>query len=119
MFPFARFPGVDIMLGPEMKSTGEVMGLDFDFERAFAKSQLGAGMRPAGGGHGVHLGARTPTRPRVVRRSGGWSTGLHDHRHPRHRSALREAGLQAASVNKVLEGRPHASMRSAPARCSW
>ncbi|MBT5308194.1 MAG: carbamoyl-phosphate synthase large subunit, partial [Rhodospirillaceae bacterium] len=41
VFPFARFPGVDIILGPEMKSTGEVMGLDTDFERAFAKSQLG------------------------------------------------------------------------------
>src|SRR3546814_841553 len=43
VFPFARFPGVDILLGPEMKSTGEVMGLDRDFGRAFAKSQLGGG----------------------------------------------------------------------------
>jgi len=50
VFPFSRFPGVDIILGPEMKSTGEVMGLDADFERAFAKSQLGAGNRlPVGG----------------------------------------------------------------------
>ncbi len=45
VFPFARFPGVDTILGPEMKSTGEVMGLDASFERAFAKSQLGAGVR--------------------------------------------------------------------------
>ena len=45
VFPFARFPGVDIILGPEMKSTGEVMGLDTDFGRAFAKSQLGAGSK--------------------------------------------------------------------------
>ena len=45
MFPFARFPGVDLILGPEMKSTGEVMGLDTDFGRAFAKSQLGSGTR--------------------------------------------------------------------------
>jgi carbamoyl-phosphate synthase large subunit len=44
VFPFARFPGVDILLGPEMKSTGEVMGLDRDFALAFAKSQLGAGI---------------------------------------------------------------------------
>ena len=44
VFPFARFPGVDVILGPEMKSTGEVMGLDFSFARAFAKSQLGAGL---------------------------------------------------------------------------
>ena len=43
VFPFARFPGVDTLLGPEMKSTGEVMGLDTDFSRAFAKSQLGSG----------------------------------------------------------------------------
>ena len=43
MFPFARFPGVDTVLGPEMRSTGEVMGLDRDFAIAFAKSQLGAG----------------------------------------------------------------------------
>ena len=43
VFPFARFPGVDLILGPEMKSTGEVMGLDGDFGRAFAKSQLGSG----------------------------------------------------------------------------
>ena len=43
MFPFARFPGVDLILGPEMKSTGEVMGLDADFGRAFAKSQLAIG----------------------------------------------------------------------------
>ena len=44
VFPFARFPGVDILLGPEMRSTGEAMGIDQDFGRAFAKSQLGAGV---------------------------------------------------------------------------
>src|ERR1700759_1455982 len=44
VFPFARFPGVDLILGPEMKSTGEVMGLDTDFGRAFAKAQLGVGV---------------------------------------------------------------------------
>src|SRR6202044_1492215 len=43
VFPFARFPGVDVILGPEMKSTGEAMGIDTDFPRAFAKAQLGAG----------------------------------------------------------------------------
>ena len=43
MFPFARFPGVDTVLGPEMKSTGEVMGIDDSFEIAFAKSQIGGG----------------------------------------------------------------------------
>ncbi|WP_163360643.1 hypothetical protein, partial [Klebsiella aerogenes] len=44
VFPFARFPGVDILLGPEMRSTGEVMGLDYDYALAFAKAQLGAGV---------------------------------------------------------------------------
>src|SRR5204862_4305891 len=45
VFPFNRFPGVDVLLGPEMRSTGEVMGLDKTYDMAFAKSQLGAGMR--------------------------------------------------------------------------
>ena len=45
VFPFARFPGVDVVLGPEMKSTGEVMGIDRNFARAFAKAQIGAGIR--------------------------------------------------------------------------
>ena len=58
VFPFARFPGVDLILGPEMKSTGEVMGLDADFGRAFAKSQLGAGTDLPLAGHGLRLGAR-------------------------------------------------------------
>ena len=45
MFPFARFPGVDPVLGPEMRSTGEVMGIDRDYAVAFAKSQLGGGAK--------------------------------------------------------------------------
>ena len=45
VFPFIKFPGVDTILGPEMKSTGEVMGLDTDFGRAFAKSQIGGGVK--------------------------------------------------------------------------
>ncbi|MFK5088486.1 hypothetical protein ACI4A4_28585, partial [Klebsiella pneumoniae] len=45
VFPFARFPGVDVVLGPEMRSTGEVMGLDRNFARAYAKAQMGAGIR--------------------------------------------------------------------------
>ena len=56
VFPFARFPNVDTILGPEMKSTGEVMGLDSSFERAFAKSQLGAGVILPHGRHGVPVG---------------------------------------------------------------
>ena len=65
VFPFARFPGVDIILGPEMRSTGEVMGLDQDFGRAFAKSQLGAGIKlPVDGASSSR--SRTTTRRRMV-----------------------------------------------------
>ena len=58
VFPFARFPGVDVLLGPEMRSTGEVIGLDRSFGVAFAKSQLGAGTPGAEDRHGLRLGAR-------------------------------------------------------------
>jgi carbamoyl-phosphate synthase large subunit len=58
VFPFARFPGVDVLLGPEMRSTGEVIGLDRSFDIAFAKSQLGAGSKVPRQGHRLRLGAR-------------------------------------------------------------
>ena len=65
VLPFARFPGVDTILGPEMRSTGEVMGVDVSFARAFAKSQIGAGARlPVGGT--VFISVRMPTRTLVV-----------------------------------------------------
>jgi len=107
VFPFARFPGVDILLGPEMKSTGEVMGIDTDFPHAFAKSQLGAGTRlPLEGtaflsvregdkkgivGVAKHL-ARLGFK--LIATSG---TAAH----------LREHGIEVSVINKVLEGRPH------------
>ena len=82
VFPFARFPGVDLILGPEMKSTGEVMGLDTDFGRAFAKSQLGERHRTAAVGWCLRLGARFATRRRwssraVSLRPGGSSWSRH------------------------------------------
>ena len=58
VFPFNKFPGVDTMLGPEMKSTGEVMGIDDSFGLAFAKAQLGGGMRLPKSGKAVHQRAR-------------------------------------------------------------
>ena len=58
VFPFARFPGVDTILGPEMRSTGEVMGIDRDYAMAFAKSQLGGGQQAAAQGRRVRFGAR-------------------------------------------------------------
>ena len=65
VFPFARFPGVDTVLGPEMRSTGEVMGLDRSFEIAFAKSQIGAGSRPPKGGT-VFVSVRDADKERIL-----------------------------------------------------
>jgi carbamoyl-phosphate synthase large subunit len=107
VFPFNRFPNVDTILGPEMKSTGEVMGLDSSFERAFAKSQLGAGVKLPEGGT-AFLSVRDSDKVAAVgvaRRliDSGFAilatrgTAAH----------LREAGLSVGVVNKVLEGRPH------------
>ncbi|GBD40867.1 Carbamoyl-phosphate synthase large chain [bacterium HR39] len=108
VFPFNRFPGVDLILGPEMKSTGEVMGLDRDFGAAFLKSQIAAGNRlPASGT--VFLSVRDADKPalveiarelarlgyRLVATSG--TAGY-----------LREHGLEVETVFKVHEGRrPH------------
>ncbi len=71
MFPFARFPGTDPVLGPEMKSTGEVMGIDGDFAMAFAKAQLGAGTVLPMAGTRLHLGqgqrqGRSSSTPRAI-----------------------------------------------------
>ena len=68
VFPFARFPGTDPVLSPEMKSTGEVMGIDSDFDIAFAKSQLGGGVDPAGQRARCSCRSRTATRPISSRR---------------------------------------------------
>ncbi len=65
VFPFARFPGVDTLLGPEMKSTGEVMGLDYDYALAFAKSQLGAGVDLPRAGT-LFVSVRDEDKPRVL-----------------------------------------------------
>ncbi len=107
VFPFARFPDVDVILGPEMKSTGEVMGLDVSFERAFAKAQLGAGVNlPAAGT--VFLSVKDSDKQAVVslgRRLIEMGFRILATRGTAAR--LRDAGLAVAVVNKVLEGRPH------------
>jgi carbamoyl-phosphate synthase large subunit len=107
VFPFNRFPDVDTILGPEMKSTGEVMGLDASFERAFAKSQLGAGVRLPDKG-GVFLSVRDSDKAaavNVARRLVDLGFSIRATRGTAAR--LREAGLSVTVVNKVLEGRPH------------
>jgi carbamoyl-phosphate synthase large subunit len=107
VFPFARFPGVDTVLGPEMRSTGEVIGLDRSFPVAFAKSQLGGGTNVPKTGT-VFVSVRDIDKPRVVetarllvslgfkvRATGGTARYLEN------------AGVEALRVNKVSEGRPH------------
>ncbi|ACB94519.1 carbamoyl-phosphate synthase large subunit [Beijerinckia indica] len=107
VFPFARFPGVDTVLGPEMRSTGEVMGIDFSFAIAFAKSQLGGGTKVPTKGT-VFVSVRDEDKPRAVDTikllinlgfkicaTGGTSRFLEGE------------GIEAQRLNKVSEGRPH------------
>jgi carbamoyl-phosphate synthase large subunit len=107
VFPFARFPGVDLILGPEMKSTGEVMGLDVDFARAFAKSQIASGVEMPLGGV-CFLSVRESDKPHMVdlgRRLAALGFKLIATRGTA--KYLRNQGLDIAEINKVLEGRPH------------
>ncbi|MFK8033975.1 MAG: carbamoyl-phosphate synthase large subunit, partial [Hyphomicrobiales bacterium] len=107
VFPFARFPGVDTVLGPEMRSTGEVMGLDSAFPIAFAKSQLGSGTKVPTGGK-VFVSVRDKDKVRIldtikklerlgfsIVATGGTAR------------YLAEEGVKCQKINKVLEGRPH------------
>jgi len=107
VFPFARFPGVDPVLGPEMKSTGEVMGIDGDFATAFAKAQLGAGtVLPETGN--VFVSVKDSDKPQIVPAmhdlaAMGFSIFATDGT----ARVLEAAGLNVSTVNKVAEGRPH------------
>jgi carbamoyl-phosphate synthase large subunit len=107
VFPFARFPGVDPVLGPEMRSTGEAMGLDENFEAAFAKSQIACGVTlPVSGC--VFISVKATDKPMLapiarelvdlgfrILATGGTA------------DALKEHGVAVERVNKVAEGRPH------------
>ncbi|MDG2481047.1 MAG: carbamoyl-phosphate synthase large subunit [Alphaproteobacteria bacterium] len=107
VFPFARFPNVDIILGPEMKSTGEVMGLDRDFGHAFAKAQLATGgvlpqegcvfisVRDRDKGSAIEIGHRLVELGFTLIGTRGTARDL------------RAAGLEIETINKVLEGSPH------------
>src|SRR5262249_19881102 len=107
VFPFARFPGVDPILGPEMRSTGEVMGIDSDFAMAFVKSQLGSGqVLPMQGT--VFISVKDTDKDRVVApvrelESMGFKI-IATRGTKRH---LEANGIQCEAINKVLEGRPH------------
>jgi carbamoyl-phosphate synthase large subunit len=107
VFPFARFPGVDTVLGPEMKSTGEVMGIDFDYSVAFAKSQLGGGSQLPRNGT-VFVSVKDEDKPRILPtmrllKELGFNliaTGGTQR-------YLAGQGVAVEPINKFHEGRPH------------
>ena len=107
VFPFIKFPGVDTVLGPEMKSTGEVMGVGETFGEAYAKAQEGAGTLLPGKGKAM-LSVRTADRVRLIRVARdllGLGFSLYGTRGTA--ASVQEAGLSCTIVNKVMEGRPH------------
>jgi len=107
VFPFARFPGVDTILGPEMHSTGEVMGIDRDFERAFAKSQIAGGATiPLSGT--VFISVRDEDKEAMVDAARRMAAlGFHIIATGGTCDYLRQRGIAVERINKVLEGQPH------------
>lgn len=107
VFPFIKFPGVDTILGPEMKSTGEVMGVGDTFAEAFVKAQLGANVKMPDGGK-VFLSVRDADKDKVVELGEILASLGFDLIATRGTAAaLAAAGLEVSPVNKVMEGRPH------------
>jgi carbamoyl-phosphate synthase large subunit len=107
VFPFIKFPGVDTILGPEMKSTGEVMGVGQTFAEAFVKSQLAAGVRLPKSGK-AFLSVRNADKARLIdiaRTLDSLGFSLVATRGTA--AALERAGLKVQPINKVMEGRPH------------
>ena len=107
VFPFIKFPGVDTILGPEMKSTGEVMGVGDTFAEAFLKSQLAAGVRLPTEGR-VFISLKNSDKPRAIEVATilvGLGFTLVATRGTA--AALAAAGVPVTPVNKVAEGRPH------------
>lgn len=107
VFPFVKFPGVDTILGPEMKSTGEVMGVGKTFGEAFVKAQLGAGVRLPKSGC-VFLSVKASDKPRAVQIARDLvEMGFTIMATKGTAAAIDAAGIPVATVNKVAEGRPH------------
>ena len=111
VFPFVKFPGVDTILGPEMKSTGEVMGVGKTFGEAFVKSQMGAGTRlprPTDAVRKVFLTVKNNDKPRAVAVARDLvAMGFELVATKGTAQAIAAAGLAVVAVNKVTEGRPH------------
>ena len=107
VFPFVKFPGVDTILGPEMKSTGEVMGVGKTFGEAFIKSQLGAGVVLPRTGL-VFLSVKDSDKPRTVMVARDLAKlGFTIAATRGTAAAIGAAGIPVRTVNKVVEGRPH------------
>ncbi|MCB4365093.1 carbamoyl-phosphate synthase large subunit [Hydrogenophaga taeniospiralis] len=107
VFPFVKFPGVDTILGPEMKSTGEVMGVGKTFGEAFVKSQLGAGTKLPTSGT-VFLTVKNSDKPRAVEIARELvAMGFELVATRGTAAAIAAAGVPVQTVNKVTEGRPH------------
>ena len=107
VFPFVKFPGVDTILGPEMKSTGEVMGVGKTFGEAFVKSQLGAGTKLPTAGR-VFLTVKNNDKPRAVEVARALAAMKFDMVATKGTAAaITAAGITCGVVNKVTEGRPH------------
>ncbi|UFS70474.1 carbamoyl-phosphate synthase large subunit [Geomonas sp. RF6] len=107
VFPFAKFPGVDTILGPEMKSTGEVMGIGATFAHAYAKAQLGAGVKLPVSGK-VFISVKDSDKKHIV----SAAKRLYDHGFQLVATRgtagyLQKEGIPVQTVNKVMEGRPH------------
>jgi carbamoyl-phosphate synthase large subunit len=107
VFPFVKFPGVDTILGPEMKSTGEVMGVGYSFGEAFVKSQLAAGVNLPESGT-AFISVKNADKQRMV----PIARALHEMGFrlvatKGTAAAIAEQGLPVTAVNKVQEGRPH------------
>ncbi|MFC5459013.1 carbamoyl-phosphate synthase large subunit [Massilia niabensis] len=107
VFPFVKFPGVDTILGPEMKSTGEVMGVGETFGEAFVKSQIGAGIKLPQSGR-VFLSVKGSDKPRAVQVARDLvALGFTLAATKGTAAVIAAAGLPVLAVNKVIEGRPH------------
>ncbi|WP_421790762.1 carbamoyl-phosphate synthase large subunit [Hyphobacterium sp.] len=107
VMPFARFPGVDPVLGPEMRSTGEVMGIDTSFESAFAKSQLAAGVNLPRKGS-IFISLKESDKPLMLEAARAYADlGFEILATRGTAKTFEAAGIKVKTVNKVYEGRPH------------
>ena len=107
VFPFVKFPGVDTILGPEMKSTGEVMGVGETFGEAFVKSQMAASVNLPESGT-VFISVKNADKPKAVQVARGLhGLGFKVVATRGTAAAIQEAGIPVMIVNKVAEGRPH------------